>query len=165
MKCPKCGYLGFERVDRCRNCGYEFSLTEAVAEPDLSLRHDRRENIRPPDLSFLKETALSPASAELPLFGPPDVDDLPLITKASPPRTPLAVRRATPDVPRLRAERRSQTLDLALDADPVRAPLPAARSIDTEVRRVEGDAGWGARFVAVVIDLLILAVVDVLVVY
>ena len=24
MKCPKCGYLGFERVDRCRNCGYEF---------------------------------------------------------------------------------------------------------------------------------------------
>ncbi len=27
MKCPKCGYLGFERVDRCRNCGYDFSLS------------------------------------------------------------------------------------------------------------------------------------------
>ena len=26
MKCPKCGYLGFESGDRCRNCGYEFSL-------------------------------------------------------------------------------------------------------------------------------------------
>jgi uncharacterized RDD family membrane protein YckC len=26
MKCPKCGYLGFETVDRCRNCGYDFSL-------------------------------------------------------------------------------------------------------------------------------------------
>ena len=26
MKCPKCGYLGFEHVDRCRNCGYDFAL-------------------------------------------------------------------------------------------------------------------------------------------
>lgn len=26
MKCPKCGYLGFETSERCRNCGYDFSL-------------------------------------------------------------------------------------------------------------------------------------------
>jgi len=26
MKCPKCSYLGFETGDRCRNCGYDFSL-------------------------------------------------------------------------------------------------------------------------------------------
>jgi uncharacterized RDD family membrane protein YckC len=26
MKCPKCDYLGFETGDRCRNCGYDFSL-------------------------------------------------------------------------------------------------------------------------------------------
>ena len=26
MKCPKCRYLGFETGDRCRNCGYDFSL-------------------------------------------------------------------------------------------------------------------------------------------
>ena len=26
MKCPKCHYLGFETGDRCRNCGYDFSL-------------------------------------------------------------------------------------------------------------------------------------------
>ena len=31
MKCPKCGYLGFETSDRCRNCGYDFSLTQDVA--------------------------------------------------------------------------------------------------------------------------------------
>ena len=30
MKCPKCGYLGFEHVERCRNCGYDFSLTAAA---------------------------------------------------------------------------------------------------------------------------------------
>ena len=26
MKCPKCHYLGFDTGDRCRNCGYDFSL-------------------------------------------------------------------------------------------------------------------------------------------
>jgi uncharacterized RDD family membrane protein YckC len=26
VKCPKCSYLGFESTDRCRNCGYDFSL-------------------------------------------------------------------------------------------------------------------------------------------
>src|SRR3954468_6558867 len=40
MKCPKCSYLGFERVDRCRNCGYDFSLTSPHPEPDLTIRRD-----------------------------------------------------------------------------------------------------------------------------
>jgi uncharacterized RDD family membrane protein YckC len=46
MKCPKCDYLGFDTGDRCRNCGYDFSLLSAapvvtagaVTEPDLPLR-------------------------------------------------------------------------------------------------------------------------------
>jgi uncharacterized RDD family membrane protein YckC len=41
MKCPKCEYLGFETGDRCKNCGYDFSLAVAIAapqEPDLPLR-------------------------------------------------------------------------------------------------------------------------------
>ena len=39
MKCPKCGYLGFETGDRCRNCGYDFSLLSAAQpEPDYDLR-------------------------------------------------------------------------------------------------------------------------------
>ena len=33
MKCPKCGYLGFEDMERCRNCGYDFSLTAAAPLP------------------------------------------------------------------------------------------------------------------------------------
>jgi uncharacterized RDD family membrane protein YckC len=36
MKCPKCDYLGFETGDRCKNCGYDFSLSEAP-EPELQL--------------------------------------------------------------------------------------------------------------------------------
>ena len=30
MKCPKCNYLGFETGDRCKNCGYDFSLLSAA---------------------------------------------------------------------------------------------------------------------------------------
>jgi uncharacterized RDD family membrane protein YckC len=33
MKCPKCSYLGFETGDRCKNCGYDFSLLAASHEP------------------------------------------------------------------------------------------------------------------------------------
>jgi uncharacterized RDD family membrane protein YckC len=38
MKCPKCEYLGFETGDRCKNCGYDFSLAvTAAAAPDREL--------------------------------------------------------------------------------------------------------------------------------
>ena len=192
MKCPKCGYLGFEEVDRCRNCGYEFSLAQGMPRSDLSL-HDRRALETSPleELSFLKEPPAPTMAAghpmwsppeDLPLFGPPFPDDEPLITKPSPPRPPLAVRRATPEVPRLRAERRSSTLDLAFEPDalpPARTPVPVfppaglvpaepmtrgpgARHAD---EAVGDDASLAARLFAVVIDVFILAVVDVLVVY
>ena len=36
MKCPKCAYLGFETTERCRNCGYDFSLSVTV-EPSSEL--------------------------------------------------------------------------------------------------------------------------------
>ena len=31
MKCPKCLYIGFETGDRCKNCGYDFSLLEETS--------------------------------------------------------------------------------------------------------------------------------------
>ena len=180
MKCPKCEYLGFEEVDRCRNCGYEFSLSHSAPLSELPL-HDRdAAAIRPlEELSFLTESGpdRSAASQDLPLFGPPIPDDEPLITRVSPPRTPLAVRRATPEVPRLRTEGRAHSLDLSFEADPVSgppglparsdragAPLPRTPAADPDAapRRA---AGLGARLLAVVIDLSILATVDVLVVY
>jgi uncharacterized RDD family membrane protein YckC len=43
MKCPKCGYLGFETTDRCRNCQYDFSLAPFISEAELTLQGpDRR---------------------------------------------------------------------------------------------------------------------------
>ena len=39
MKCPKCSYIGFEESDRCRNCGYEFALSDETPAPaDLPMR-------------------------------------------------------------------------------------------------------------------------------
>jgi hypothetical protein len=136
MKCPKCAYLGFDQVDRCRNCGYEFSLSTPSAQPtpDLSLRADSPSLDPLGDLSLVDAAmagapgdrifdgsvdldrligaptppaaprSLAPPRDELPLFGLPITDDEPLITKASPPRQPLAVRRATPEPPKARVE-------------------------------------------------------------
>jgi len=175
MKCPKCGYLGFEHVERCRNCGYEFSLATTASMPELPLRQDAPAAGPFDDLTFGNTPppkTLPPPTAELPLFGPPiPDDDRPLITKVSPPRPPLSVRRATPEVPRLRTEPRLQALDLALEPDTASMPppvLPSARALAAEADEDRGDyrdASVGARLLAVTIDLFILALVDALVVY
>src|SRR5882672_9963082 len=53
MKCPKCGYLGFERVDRCKNCQYDFSLSSTIPDPDFTIRRDN-EMLNPlEDLSLI----------------------------------------------------------------------------------------------------------------
>ena len=35
MRCPKCQYISFDSSERCRNCGYEFSLTADAAAPSI----------------------------------------------------------------------------------------------------------------------------------
>src|SRR5688500_2639752 len=45
MKCPKCSYLSFEASERCRNCGYDFSMSTPPADDpagDLPLFDDDR---------------------------------------------------------------------------------------------------------------------------
>lgn len=165
MKCPKCGYLGFESVDRCRNCGYEFSLSVPVSTIELPLNADSADVTRggEPTRVVIYE-APEGNLAELPLFGEPIPDDVPLITKASPPRPPLAVRRATPEVPRLRSVApRTATLDLAFEA----AASHASSRLDGDgiAEPALEDAGMAARLVALVLDLVILAAIDVAVVY
>jgi uncharacterized RDD family membrane protein YckC len=214
MKCPKCNYLGFERVDRCRNCGYDFSLSHQVPEPDFVIRRDTETTAAPDDLSLVdpsgdwkiepriadvgadldrlfgvpdpepaRKGAKPMASAaapqpsrpelreELPLFGPPIPDDEPLITRASPPRPPLAVRRATPEVSRVRTEAplRTPAFDLAPET-PDRSQLLAQVlsdrvAVDTEAHDQTQDAGVVRRLFAGLVDVAILAVVDVVVVY
>ena len=198
MKCPKCGYLGFESVNRCRNCGYDFSLarTDDQIDPDLPIRRETNRVELHHDLSLAAEGGLQSEEAlagsiarrgvgvgvsvspkrvvtDLPLFGSRVDDGEPLITKASPPRPPLAVRRATPEVPRVRAEQpRMQLFDPSLDADE-KPPISVADRLlhhfelpgaDASVV-LRRDAAVSARIVAVVIDVLILAAIDAIVIY
>jgi uncharacterized RDD family membrane protein YckC len=194
MKCPKCGYLGFEPVERCRNCGYDFSLSTSTPFPDLAIRQSSDENIGPlDDLTLSDPPARASADAlrnpaddtrrehvshgvitpsELPLFGGSEADDTPLITRASPPRQPLAVRRATPDTSRLRTEARPAPIDVPLPD--FEAPVISARrsvsrvetSLETApMREAEESAGLVARAVAGVIDLVVLCSIDLAVIY
>ena len=201
MKCPKCGYLGFDQVERCRNCGYDFSLSTPSARPtpDLSLRTESPSMDPLGDLSLVDAAMAAPIgrtaaagpdldrligvptpdtsgrsaagrAVELPLFGPPITDDEPLITKASPPRQPLAVRRSTPEPPKAKAE---ADLERPFGAPAIRqvsrspwsARAESEAAVDTAVAESAADAGIFARLVAVIIDVVILAAVDVAVVY
>jgi uncharacterized RDD family membrane protein YckC len=157
MKCPKCSYLGLDDLDRCRNCGYDFSLSAAVDAPDWPIRSDAGPG--------------EPLPA-LPLFARGLDNDTPLITRPSPPRTPLSVRRSTPDVPRLRTTpSRAVTLDLDLGGSDVVVPAsprlaPPERALPPQAVPGHGeDAGVSRRLAAVVVDTAILMAVDVAVVY
>jgi uncharacterized RDD family membrane protein YckC len=200
MRCPKCHYVSFDGQNRCRNCGYDLSLsqlanadtlelptnTESTATPlaDLSLKSDTPSGTDTPTLvdrymppqpasAGSARTAAARAAApggsagsesdplDLPLFGAPanapprsagvaaarsamapteasaaspsphrvvagtrsampqgddaaaptapmrapargPADDRPLVSGATPPRAPLAVRRPTGEGPRAR---------------------------------------------------------------
>ena len=175
MKCPKCGYLGFDDVERCRNCGYDFSLVPAP-DPELEIRSGAPAPAVLDDLALIdgaqgtdtSSPAPTPMLTRLPLFGGASDEDLPLITKVSPPRPPLAVRRATPDLPRPRPEASRPTmLDLSEPASERRSNLTARHRVPPAEPEVEGTmpAGILSRFVAVGIDLSVLMAIDVLVLY
>ena len=148
MKCPKCSYLSFEAGERCRNCGYDFSLSAP-----------------PPD---------DPAG-DLPLFE----DDTPLVSVPAAPRAPLSVRRATPDPAKLRSRhappapsKPSPELDLEFEAEPEEEPEPPpppAVPVEAGTPAVRTDpreaAPGGRRFLAALIDLLLIGSIDAAVVY
>ena len=102
MKCPKCGYLGFESGDRCRNCGYEFSLSVGNSDPlDQPLDLGPDESRPPLDLDRVIGAPDETQPDDLPLFSRDD--ERRSLRARCGPRAPLGVRRATPEVPRARA--------------------------------------------------------------
>jgi uncharacterized RDD family membrane protein YckC len=126
MRCPKCRYISFEEVERCRNCGYGFSLIQPDTPLDLPIKPVRDDEAVGPmaDLRLKvaqrrqgAATATPPSvregtsfhqAVDLPLFnrGPGGdvatddaIDDEPLVSGNAPPRPPLAVRRPAPSTP------------------------------------------------------------------
>jgi uncharacterized RDD family membrane protein YckC len=164
MKCPKCGYLGFESGDRCRNCGYEFSLSVSKDDPlDFSLDTGFDQPRPPLDLDRIIGAPESSAE-DLPLFS----DEAPLITSTARPRAPLGVRRATPEVPRARArvaKPAGEHGDTLFQTPPVavlgRAYEPATFSDPN------GDAPAAplSRILAALVDIALLSTLDAVVLY
>src|SRR5687767_11301143 len=68
MKCPKCHYLGFETGDRCKNCGYDFSLltaAPAVEDVDVDLTLHLNEADASTSPGWLDAVDLHPAGDEV----------------------------------------------------------------------------------------------------
>jgi uncharacterized RDD family membrane protein YckC len=193
MKCPKCDYLGFETGDRCKNCGYDFSLlASAHGEPeDLSLQLPSGDDVAIDDLwigrsdsstgGFTTPDVVARVGS-FPLFAPAG-DDEPLIKTPSEPRAPLSVRR-TPELARSRQmSRTSPPADSALAlefADELSADvaLPAGSisladhlAVDpsppapARQRTTMAIASLGSRTRAALIDHAILFGIDIIVFY
>jgi uncharacterized RDD family membrane protein YckC len=187
MKCPKCQYISFDSGDRCRNCGYDFSLALDLPAPDLPIQ-DGSEPIGPFSDFTLNEKP--PDTGSLPLFKRGTADpDAPLVTPSLTPRAPLAVRRGAPVPARPRPRRTEPNPEprLALDTaempvapEPQRvreaisislphsnnAPRPEGTSVapaSESGSRITASAG--ARIIGGLIDATILFGVDLTVVY
>jgi len=149
VKCPKCEYLGFETGDRCRNCGYDFSLLSAVESPapDYAIHPPAIDDVPVHVINDMLDTVAGTTSCEsiedspgdaLPLFTPAEpVDDEPLIKLPAAPRPPLAVRR-TP------SESRAGRPDSGRDAPGQprlrAAPRPPSRYAPAPVLQFSDDA-------------------------
>jgi uncharacterized RDD family membrane protein YckC len=191
MKCPKCGYLAFETGDRCRNCGYEFSLNESTASPlDMTLDREFQEPRRPLDLDRIIGAPEPDDAGDLPLFTPPSTDtkpsgmrrhhnagrritvveDEPLISVPSRPRAPLGVRRATPEVPRARARTATTPGTAAGDLLFEQPRVSAQSHVLPEEDAAESTAGETPaaplrRILAALVDVMLLSLLDAVVVY
>lgn len=158
MRCPKCQYISFDSGDRCRNCGYEFSLAVEGGELDLPLKTgeeaigpfsdfslaevDGLHTPVPPDPEPptptpqpARASSRSTPASDLPLFGDRRTDDdAPLVSLPASPRAPVAVRKSSPVI-RPVVQRASATIEPELELDfrdeaPAR---PAHRAIEPPV--------------------------------
>jgi uncharacterized RDD family membrane protein YckC len=169
-KCPKCQYFSFDSGDRCRNCGYDFSLALDLPPEDLPIRGDDQPIGPLDDLTLTDDT-------NLPLFAPGGDPDAPLVTPTATPRAPLSVRRAAPTTTRPARPRRERSeptpeprlaLDTAempiVEQEPEAVETPDAPSAPNTAAFTQS-AGTGARLGAGAIDLTLLAGLDVMVLY
>jgi uncharacterized RDD family membrane protein YckC len=167
MKCPKCQYFSFDSGDRCRNCGYDFSLALDLPPADLPIQ-DGTEPLGPFSDFSLNDIA------KLPLFKEGGDPDAPLVTPGATPRAPLAVRRTAPVTPRPKPRRETGRIDrdpeprLALDtADLAEFDQPASLSApDPPIADpIVIVAPAGARLLGAVIDATLVGGIDLVVVY
>jgi uncharacterized RDD family membrane protein YckC len=142
MRCPKCQYISFENGDRCRNCGYEFSLTAAAPTADLPIQTG--DEPIGPLADFALDVTPSSAMQEgsivadvvVPASPRPITSafDLPLFKERRTPEDPSRLPRALserPNVVRVAAPAVSERPNLRVEGRP---PLSVRRSTPTPPR-------------------------------
>jgi uncharacterized RDD family membrane protein YckC len=181
MKCPKCDYLGFETSDRCRNCGYDFSLTQAPTPAlfDLPIDSEVTEPLIPsPDAMVADarprldlDRLIGGPPVDLPLFPPSQGDFDAVITTPSRPRAPLSVRRTTPEIPRARAKTHRPTDESLFEQPPAAVLGHHAPTRNTAAARgqtaVDGEMPATAltRIMAALLDFSLMSALDAAVLY
>jgi uncharacterized RDD family membrane protein YckC len=194
MRCPKCQYISFDSGGRCRNCGYDFSLSDAIETPDLPIQNGREPfgpltelelqdtdaqiNRSPSESSHGVAASETPDLREQPSIGARPITnsfDLPLF-KDRPGRQDAAV--VTPSVtPRVPLAVRRATVPVTKprprrdEAEEPRLSLYAGeKPVDKRAKSSPGqDAGVAApvvaRLGAALLDLAIVAGIDFIVLY
>lgn len=191
MRCPKCQYISFDNGERCRNCGYEFSLTAEARPLDLPIQTGKE--VIGPLADLALETRPSPrtdspkaadtvvstpkpitSSFDLPLFKERRLsDDAPRVAPPVTPRAPLAVRRSTPTPPPRSSGRKpveEPVLDLGIDEPAPLTPPPVMWSavrepVQATVTEIQQTASIGTRLVAAVVDNILLLTIGSIVLY
>jgi uncharacterized RDD family membrane protein YckC len=130
MKCPKCGYLGFETTDRCRNCQYDFSLAPFSSDPELTLHgaDSKIESSTDFDLPAIKRQSdrLSASALDLDrLFGDPDSAPAP-VPPSSPPSAPAPVRKLEAPTITVIDDESEPAMAGAIESDDITPPIAAA---------------------------------------
>lgn len=188
MRCSKCQYISFDNSDRCRNCGYEFSLAVDIDPLDLPIRTGEEPSgpladFSLADLDMPEPPPAAPAprqpeppsqrqapapplrsapSGELPLFRDRGRDDdAPLVSLPASPRAPVAVRKSTiAQRPPQRPTVHEPELDLDADDDETdKPPLVSYRSAPQTVASRTGLAE-GTTEVAPLVPRVLAAVID-----
>ena len=194
MRCPKCHYISFDSNERCRNCGYEFSLSVDSETVDLPIQTGNEAFGPLADFALSDVDTERPASRQSPpgpasghaiapqrpvtsTFDLPLIkdrridDDTPLVTPSAVPRVPLSVRRSTPVVARGDSRMSIDEPGLDLGAPetiaPRSTPLPHAPSQPAVDPAEASSASAGAvpRLLAASVDAVILGSIAAIVVY
>jgi uncharacterized RDD family membrane protein YckC len=168
MRCPKCHYISFDSGERCRNCGYDFSLTVARADrADLPITDaDAPEG---PLSDFALETArpmprAPDTASDLPLFSRAGVER-PAMAPIAVPRAPLAVRRSNPVPARARIPD-EPTLDLGAPEPQVRRRREGLLSADEPDAAADATrASLLLRIAAAFIDVVLMTSIHAAVIY
>jgi uncharacterized RDD family membrane protein YckC len=195
MRCPKCQYISFESGDKCRNCGYELSLTFDAADLDLPIKTGTEPMGPLADLDLDAAPLMTPAEGpapppaarpgagggrgapgpgEFPLFRAGGVEeDAPLVAMPAAPRAPMAVRKSSLAPPRATRHQEEPELDLEMPGEEgVHADhsggsprLPGATAATAVADGLPQTASAGSRVLAALIDLVLLASIDAGVLY